>query len=80
MNRIRKDIQEAPYKIQDIGIQVIVEPPTATDAASLPDGVREDIEKILSTIVRTTISKDVAENLLKSRSMKSGGICTTIIR
>lgn len=67
VNRIRKDIQEAPYKIQDIGIQVIVEPPTATDAASLPDGVREDIEKILSTIVRTTISKDVAAELTQEQ-------------
>ncbi len=67
VNRIRKDIQEAPYKVQDIGIQVIVEPPTATDAASLPDGVREDIEKILSTIVRTTISKDVAAELTQEQ-------------
>ncbi|AVK98016.1 MULTISPECIES: flagellar basal-body MS-ring/collar protein FliF [Lysinibacillus] len=67
VNRIRKDIQEAPYKIQDIGIQVIVEPPTATDAASLPDGVQQDIEKILSTIVRTTISKDVAAVLTQEQ-------------
>lgn len=67
VNRINRDIQEAPYKIQDIGIQVIVEPPTAEDAASLPDGVREDIERILSTIVRTTISKDVAAELTQEQ-------------
>lgn len=67
VNRIRKDIQEAPYKIQDIGIQVIVEPPTAGDAASLPEGVREDIEKILGTIVRTTISKDVSAVLTQEQ-------------
>lgn len=67
VNRIRKDIQEAPYKIQDIGIQVIVEPPTADDAASLPEGVQEDIEKILSTIVRTTISKDVSAELTQEQ-------------
>ncbi|WP_285394685.1 flagellar basal-body MS-ring/collar protein FliF [Lysinibacillus sp. fls2-241-R2A-57] len=67
VNRIRKDIQEAPYKIQDIGIQVIVEPPTATDAASLPNGVQEDIQKILSTIVRTTISKDVTAELTQEQ-------------
>ncbi|MEK5231126.1 flagellar basal-body MS-ring/collar protein FliF [Lysinibacillus sp. FSL K6-0232] len=67
VNRIRKDIQEAPYRIQDIGIQVIVEPPTAEDVASLPDGVREDIERILSTIVRTTISKDVAAELTQEQ-------------
>ncbi|MEQ6356392.1 flagellar basal-body MS-ring/collar protein FliF [Lysinibacillus sp. M3] len=67
VNRIRKEIQEAPYKIQDIGIQVIVEPPTATDAATLPDGIREDIQQILSTIVRTTISKDVATELTQDQ-------------
>ncbi|MBG9455174.1 flagellar M-ring protein FliF [Lysinibacillus sphaericus] len=67
VNRIRKEIQEAPYKIQDIGIQVIVEPPTATDAATLPDGIREDIQQILSTIVRTTISKDVAAELTQDQ-------------
>ena len=67
VNRIRKDIQEAPYKIKDIGIQVVVEPPTANDAASLPDGVREDIEKILSTIVRTTISNDVTDELTQEQ-------------
>ncbi|MGE7997271.1 flagellar basal-body MS-ring/collar protein FliF [Lysinibacillus sp. NPDC093190] len=67
VNRIRKEIQEAPYKIQDMGIQVIVEPPTATDAGTLPDGVREDIQKILSTIVRTTISKDVAAELTQDQ-------------
>ncbi|MFC9538352.1 flagellar basal-body MS-ring/collar protein FliF [Lysinibacillus sp. NPDC056959] len=67
VNRIRKEIQEAPYKIQDMGIQVIVEPPTATDAATLPDGIREDIQQILSTIVRTTISKDVAAELTQDQ-------------
>ncbi|MFB7155285.1 flagellar basal-body MS-ring/collar protein FliF [Lysinibacillus sp. NPDC056232] len=67
VNRIRKEIQEAPYKVQDIGIQVIVEPPTATDAATLPDGIREDIQQILSTIVRTTISKDVAAELTQDQ-------------
>ncbi|KOY82676.1 flagellar basal-body MS-ring/collar protein FliF [Lysinibacillus sp. FSL H8-0500] len=67
VNRINRDIQEAPYKIQDIGIQVIVEPPTAEDAASLPDGVREDIERILGTVVRTTISKDVVDELTQEQ-------------
>ncbi|UPW84132.1 flagellar basal-body MS-ring/collar protein FliF [Lysinibacillus sp. Ag94] len=67
VNRIRKDIQEAPYKIQDMGIQVIVEPPTGADAGTLPNGVQEDIQKILSTIVRTTISKDVAAELTQQQ-------------
>ncbi|MEG0259161.1 MAG: flagellar basal-body MS-ring/collar protein FliF [Lysinibacillus sp.] len=67
VNRINKEIQEAPYKIRDIGIQVILEPPTPTDAASLPEGVQEDIEKILSTVVRTTIAKDVTAELTQEQ-------------
>ena len=27
VNRIRKEIVESPYKIRDLGIQVMVEPP-----------------------------------------------------
>ncbi|MDN4494240.1 flagellar basal-body MS-ring/collar protein FliF [Ureibacillus aquaedulcis] len=63
VNRITKDIQESPYKVRDIGIQVMVEPPVADDAASLSDDVRNDIEQILSTIVRTTIDKEAAGDL-----------------
>ena len=36
----------------------MVEPPNADDAASMPEGVQEDIEQILSTIVRTSIDKE----------------------
>lgn len=63
VNRIKKEIQESPYKLRDLGIQVMVEPPNPEDVASLPDEVRTDIEKILTTIVRTSIDKDYAENL-----------------
>nr|WP_106784189.1 flagellar basal-body MS-ring/collar protein FliF [Lysinibacillus timonensis] len=63
VNRITRDIQESPYKIRDIGIQVVVEPPVADDVTSLSDGVRDDIEQILSTIVRTSIDKEAAGNL-----------------
>ncbi|MFC7685422.1 flagellar basal-body MS-ring/collar protein FliF [Ureibacillus sp. GCM10028918] len=63
VNRITKDIQESPYKVRDIGIQVMVEPPTPDDAASLSEDVRSDIEQILSTIVRTTIDKEAAGDL-----------------
>src|SRR5690606_28177172 len=55
--------QESPYKIRDIGIQVMVEPPVPNDVASLSDSVVEDIEQILSTIVRTSIDKEVAGEL-----------------
>lgn len=60
VNRITKDIQESPYKIRDLGIQVMVEPPKPNDPTSLPQNVTTDVQKILSTIVRTSIDEDVA--------------------
>lgn len=58
VNRIRRQIVESPYKIRDLGIQVMVEPPKANDPNSLPQERIDDIQKILGTIVRTTITKD----------------------
>lgn len=58
VNRIRKEIVESPYKIRDLGIQVMVEPPNPDDETSLPQESVDDITKILGTIVRTTIDKD----------------------
>lgn len=63
VNRINRVIQESPYKIRDIGIQVMVEPPQPKDVNSLPDEAMEDIEKILATIVRTSIDKEAAGEL-----------------
>lgn len=63
VNRIRKDIVESPYKISNIGIQVMIEPPEAEDPASLPPEVRQDVEQILETIVRTSLDKEVANEL-----------------
>lgn len=63
VNRIRKNIVESPYRIRDIGIQVMVEPPVPDDRSSMPAGVQEDIERILSTIVRTSIDKESAGEL-----------------
>ncbi|MCH1623787.1 flagellar basal-body MS-ring/collar protein FliF [Fredinandcohnia quinoae] len=63
VNRIKKDIVEAPYKIRDLGIQVMVEAPNPEDPSSLPNSTVEDIEKILSTIVRTSVNKDANEQL-----------------
>ncbi|MGN7386819.1 flagellar basal-body MS-ring/collar protein FliF [Sporosarcina sp. SAFN-015] len=57
VNRIRKDIVESPYKIRDIGIQVMVEPPDVNDIASLTPGVEEDIRTILEAIISTSIDK-----------------------
>jgi len=60
VNRIRKEIVESPYKIRDIGIQVMVEPPDSDDVASMPQGVQQDIEQILTTIVSTSLDKEAA--------------------
>lgn len=57
-NRIRKEIVESPYKIRDLGIQVMVEPPDPEDPTSLDPQTLNDIENVLSSIIRTTISKD----------------------
>lgn len=63
VNRINRVIQESPYKIRDIGIQVMVEPPVPEDPTSLSDTVVDDIEQILATIVRTSIDKEAAGEL-----------------
>lgn len=63
VNRISKQIVESPYKVRDIGIQVMVEPPKANDPNSLPQDRINDIEQILSTIVRTSIDKTEAQGL-----------------
>lgn len=63
VNRIRKEIVESPYKIRDMGIQVMVEPPVADDPLSLQNGTVDEIRQILGTIVRTSIDKQaLAEN------------------
>ncbi|MFJ8243979.1 flagellar basal-body MS-ring/collar protein FliF [Peribacillus asahii] len=58
VNRIKKEIVESPYKVQDLGIQVMVEPPTPDDPTSLSQDSIDDITKILGTIIRTTVAKD----------------------
>lgn len=58
VNRVRKQIVESPYKIRDLGIQVMVEPPNPNNPKSLPTARINDISKILGTIVRTTIDKN----------------------
>ncbi|NLY79973.1 MAG: flagellar M-ring protein FliF [Lysinibacillus sp.] len=63
VNRINRVIQESPYKIRDIGIQVMVEPPVPDDPTSLSDTVVQDVEQILATIVRTSIDKEAAGDL-----------------
>ncbi|MDQ0253716.1 flagellar M-ring protein FliF [Evansella vedderi] len=58
VNRIQREIVESPYKIRDIGIQVMVEPPDPEDPASLPIERLNDIQQILGQIVRTSIDRE----------------------
>ncbi len=58
VNRINKQIVESPYKVKDLGIQVMVEPPTPDDPNSLPQNSINDITQILGTIIRTTVAED----------------------
>lgn len=64
VNRINKQIVEGPYKVKDLGIQVMVEPPTPDDANSLPQGTVNDIQQILGTIIRTTVAKNANGQVL----------------
>lgn len=70
VNRIRKQIVESPYKVRDLGIQVMVEPPTPDDPNSLPQDRVDDITKILGTIVRTTIDKTGADGELTDEAIQ----------
>lgn len=60
-NRIHKDIEKNPYTIQDLGIQVMVEPPDPKNPSSLSQAREDDIHNILATLIRTTLPKDVGQ-------------------
>jgi flagellar M-ring protein FliF len=66
VNKIHSQIVQSPYKIRDLGIQVMVEPPNAKDPQSLPAARVNDIKNILSTIVKTSIDKTEGTNLSSS--------------
>jgi flagellar M-ring protein FliF len=59
VNRIRKEILESPYKVKNIGIQVMVEPPQGNDQQA----VREEIERMLAAIIRTSLDAETANTL-----------------
>lgn len=63
MNKIHKQVAESPYKIRDLGIQVMLEPPDPKNPNSLPQSTKDDVSKILSTIIRTSIDKKEAANI-----------------
>ncbi|SDG97809.1 flagellar M-ring protein FliF [Alteribacillus persepolensis] len=63
VNRIHREIVESPYKIRDVGIQVMVEPPDPEDPASLDPQIMNDVEQILSTVVTTSIDETYLEDV-----------------
>ncbi|MCR2820723.1 flagellar basal-body MS-ring/collar protein FliF [Lederbergia panacisoli] len=75
INRIRKEIVESPYKIRDLGIQVMVEPPNPEDTNSFPEDRKQDIRELLSTIVRTSIDKntgtDISDDAIQNKVVVS---------
>lgn len=63
INRIRKEIVESPFKVRDLGIQVMVEPPKANNPDSLSKDRVDDIKNMLASIVRTSIDKNANPKL-----------------
>ncbi|MCA0991136.1 flagellar basal-body MS-ring/collar protein FliF [Pseudalkalibacillus hwajinpoensis] len=57
VNRIHKEIEESPYLIDDITINVGVEPPVADDITTLTAADIEDIRTVLKNVVRTSLSE-----------------------
>lgn len=66
-NKIQRDIAEAPYKIRDIGIQVMVDNQRMVEGEIVElspeelNTVEEGIDSILSSMITTTIDKGYGE-------------------
>jgi flagellar M-ring protein FliF len=58
VNRITNEIVQSPYKIEDLTINVGVEPPNPEVPASLTPETKKNIQQILSNVVRTALSSD----------------------
>ncbi|SFM29768.1 flagellar basal-body MS-ring/collar protein FliF [Salibacterium qingdaonense] len=63
VNRIHREITESPYKIRDLGIQVMVEPPEPDNPDSLDPQTITDIEEMLTTMVNTSINAEYQEDM-----------------
>lgn len=60
VSRITKEIAAQPYRVEDLTINVGVEPPDPTNIASISEnGLDTAIQTILSNIVRASIQSDV---------------------
>jgi flagellar M-ring protein FliF len=62
-NQINNDVQSSPYKLKDLGIQVMVEPPNPNKPSSLSTQSVNNIKQILNTIVRTSLDQSGGQTL-----------------
>lgn len=76
-NRIHREITNSPYKVTDLGIQVMVEPPDANDPASLPQQRVDDVKAILNSIVQTSVSdtqgQELPQNVIDQKTLVTVG-------
>ncbi|WP_027414594.1 flagellar basal-body MS-ring/collar protein FliF [Aneurinibacillus terranovensis] len=56
VNRVKQNIVSQPYKIDDITINVGVEPPNPANPASLTPATQAEIQKLLGNVVRASLS------------------------
>ncbi|WP_010630959.1 flagellar basal-body MS-ring/collar protein FliF [Sporolactobacillus vineae] len=62
-NRIHKDITHSPYKVTDLGIQVLIEPPNVNNVNSLSQQRINDVKSILNSVVETSISDNQGQEI-----------------
>ncbi|MDF2902695.1 MAG: hypothetical protein K0S25_333 [Bacillus sp. (in: firmicutes)] len=69
VNRITNEIVQSPYKIEDLTINVGVEPPDPKNPSSLTAGTKKSIQQILANVVRTALSdnSNLTEDEVTSR-------------
>jgi flagellar M-ring protein FliF len=58
VNRITKEIVESPYTIEDLTINVGVEPPNPKNPQSLTQETQDNIRSIIANVVRTAIENN----------------------
>ncbi|MFT8309826.1 MAG: flagellar basal-body MS-ring/collar protein FliF [Sporolactobacillus sp.] len=62
-NKIHRDVVNSPYKVTDLGIQVMIEPPTAGNNNSLSAQRINDVRSILNSIIKTSVSDSQGQEL-----------------
>ncbi|UOQ43057.1 flagellar M-ring protein FliF [Halobacillus salinarum] len=68
-NRIKKNIEESPYKVRDLGIQVAIDSKKGTDDQGDPlllsqqeqQTVQDSVQSILNSMITTSINEDYGE-------------------